>query len=81
MDRPAAYPPGIMDTIRHRPAALVDGLRDLAPRYDLILCDVWGVLHNGLTAYAAAADALVRFRRGGGQVVLVSNAPRPGASG
>jgi HAD superfamily hydrolase (TIGR01459 family) len=69
-----------MDTIRHRPAVLVDGLRDLAPRYDLILCDVWGVLHNGLTAYAAAADALMRFRRGGGQVVLVSNAPRPGAS-
>ena len=49
----------------------------LAPRYDVALCDVWGVLHNGLTAHLDAADALVRFRAGGGVVVLVSNAPRP----
>jgi HAD superfamily hydrolase (TIGR01459 family) len=59
---------------------LVEGLAPLADRYDLILCDVWGVLHNGVSAYAKASDALVCFRRKGGQVVLVSNAPRPGAS-
>jgi HAD superfamily hydrolase (TIGR01459 family) len=60
--------------------ALVEGLRPFADRYDLVLCDVWGVLHNGLKAYEAASDALVRFCRQGGQVVLVSNAPRPGAA-
>jgi HAD superfamily hydrolase (TIGR01459 family) len=60
--------------------ALVEGLQPLAGRYDLILCDVWGVLHNGIKAYEAASDALTRFRQGGGQVVLVSNAPRPGAA-
>jgi HAD superfamily hydrolase (TIGR01459 family) len=60
--------------------ALVTGLQSLADRYDLILCDVWGVLHNGVKAYDAASDALTRFRDKGGQVVLVSNAPRPGAS-
>lgn len=60
--------------------ALVEGLQPLADRYDLILCDVWGVLHNGLKAYEAASEALTRFRQGGGQVVLVSNAPRPGAA-
>ena len=60
--------------------ALVEGLQPLADRYDLILCDVWGVLHNGLKAYEAASEALTRFRRRGGQVVLVSNAPRPGAA-
>ncbi len=60
--------------------ALVEGLQPLAGRYDLILCDVWGVLHNGIKAYEAASDALARFRQGGGQVVLVSNAPRPGAA-
>jgi HAD superfamily hydrolase (TIGR01459 family) len=60
--------------------ALVTGLRDLAAGYDLILCDIWGVVHNGLVAYASASDALTRFRAGGGCVVLVSNAPRP-ASG
>ena len=58
----------------------VDGLQPLADRYDLILCDVWGVLHNGVKAYEAASDALTRFRAKGGRVVLVSNAPRPGAS-
>ncbi len=59
--------------------ALVEGLSRLAPRYDLILCDVGGVLHNGLVAFAPASEALTRFRAGGGFVVLVSNAPRPGA--
>jgi HAD superfamily hydrolase (TIGR01459 family) len=63
-----------------RPVALIDGLQSLADRYDLILCDVWGVLHDGLVAFAPASDALTRFRSTGGQVVLVSNAPRPGSS-
>jgi len=58
----------------------VEGLKALADSYDLVLCDVWGVLHNGVKAYEAAGDALTRFRAKGGRVVLVSNAPRPGAS-
>ena len=57
----------------------VSGLSELAADYDLILCDVWGVLHNGLAAYAAAGEALTRARDGGAKVVLVSNAPRPNA--
>lgn len=60
--------------------ALIEGLQPLADRYDLIFCDVWGVLHNGVKAYEAAGDALTRFRAKGGRVVLVSNAPRPGAA-
>lgn len=60
------------------PVTLIDGLQTLADRYDLILCDVWGVLHDGLVAFAPASEALMRFRSKGGQVVLVSNAPRPG---
>jgi HAD superfamily hydrolase (TIGR01459 family) len=60
--------------------AIVDGLSGLAPHYDLIICDVWGVLHNGLAAYPAAGRALTRYREGGGTVILVSNAPRPGLS-
>ena len=58
--------------------ALVPGFASLAPRYDLILCDIWGVLHDGLKAFPDAGAALGRFREGGGRVVLVSNAPRPG---
>jgi HAD superfamily hydrolase (TIGR01459 family) len=49
-------------------------------RYDAVFCDVWGVVHNGRTAYAEAGAALARFRAGGGTVILVSNAPIP-ASG
>ena len=47
-----------------------------ATAYDVVLCDVWGVLHDGIHAHEAAADALTRFRAGGGAVVLVSNAPK-----
>ena len=55
----------------------IDHFSELAPRYDVILCDVWGVVHNGLTAFPQVCDALFRFRRGGGTVVLITNAPRP----
>ena len=48
-----------------------------AARYDAWLCDIWGVLHNGATAYHQAADACAAFRHQGGRVVLLSNAPRP----
>jgi HAD superfamily hydrolase (TIGR01459 family) len=57
--------------------ALTDRFSPLASRYDAVLCDVWGVVHNGVAAYAAAVDALARFRAGGGTVILISNAPRP----
>lgn len=55
----------------------LDGLRDLAPHYDAILSDVWGVLHNGATAHPSAAEALANYRANGGRVVLITNAPRP----
>jgi HAD superfamily hydrolase (TIGR01459 family) len=57
----------------------VAGLSPLAPTYQFLLCDIWGVLHNGMAHFAASADALARFRAGGGKVLLISNAPRPGA--
>ncbi len=47
--------------------------------YDVVLSDVWGVVHNGAVATLEACDALARFRRQGGTVVLITNAPRPGA--
>jgi HAD superfamily hydrolase (TIGR01459 family) len=56
---------------------VVDGLGAIADRYDVVLCDIWGVLHNGKESFRPASDALVAFRRRGGTVVLVSNAPRP----
>jgi HAD superfamily hydrolase (TIGR01459 family) len=58
-----------------RPAA-ISGLSEIAGDYRFILSDVWGVLHNGVRGYEAAADALARFRAQGGRVVLITNAPR-----
>lgn len=56
---------------------LLSGLSVLADKYDALLCDVWGVLHNGREAYPGVAEALGRFRAKGGHVLLLSNAPRP----
>lgn len=58
--------------------ALTEHFSTLAPNYDVILSDVWGVVHNGATAWPEACVALTRFRENGGTVVLISNAPRPG---
>ena len=58
-------------------ARIIGGLSELAARYDGILCDIWGVLHDGERHFPDAADALTRFREGGGTVVLITNAPRP----
>jgi HAD superfamily hydrolase (TIGR01459 family) len=55
------------------------GLAELAGDYDTILCDVWGVIHNGRRAFTEACEALVRFRSEGGQVALITNAPVPEA--
>jgi HAD superfamily hydrolase (TIGR01459 family) len=63
--RPAVPPP-----ILERAGALL-------ARYDVLYCDVWGVLHDGHKAFAEACHALLRFRKGGGTVILVSNAPVP----
>ncbi|WP_181705932.1 TIGR01459 family HAD-type hydrolase [Chthonobacter rhizosphaerae] len=58
----------------------VPGLSALAPRFDGIICDVWGVLHNGVIGYTAAGEALRRYRQEtGNRVVLLTNAPRPAA--
>lgn len=54
-----------------------DGARAFAGRYPVWLCDVWGVVHDGIRAFADACEALTRQRAGGGIVVLVTNGPRP----
>jgi HAD superfamily hydrolase (TIGR01459 family) len=49
----------------------------LAPHYDTLLCDLWGVVHNGRHMFTPAVAALQRFRASGGCVVFITNAPRP----
>ena len=52
-------------------------LSAVAGDYDVLLCDVWGVIHNGRESWPTACEALTRFSKQGGQVVLISNSPRP----
>ncbi len=59
---------------------LVSGLGQIAERYDTVLCDVWGVIHNGRESFPSACEALERFAGQHGPVVLISNAPRPSAA-
>ena len=48
----------------------------LDPKYRLILCDVWGVVHDGVTLYPGAEERLAQWRREGRCVALITNAPR-----
>lgn len=55
---------------------LIPHFSTLAPDYDALLCDVWGVVHNGVHAFRHACDALMRARARGATVVFITNAPR-----
>lgn len=57
-----------------------DHLRDLTTGVDVILSDVWGVIHDGLTGFVPACEALQTFRKQGGTVIMITNAPRPADS-
>lgn len=57
----------------------ISGLSEIADRFGLIFCDVWGVIHNGREAFTEACAALTAFRAQGGAVVMVTNAPVPEA--
>lgn len=56
---------------------LIESLADVSDRYDVLFCDLWGCLHDGLRAHPSAVAALRAFRAGGGVVILMTNSPRP----
>jgi HAD superfamily hydrolase (TIGR01459 family) len=55
----------------------IEHLAEIASAYDALLCDAWGVIHDGVALFDGAADALLNFRRRRGPVVILTNAPRP----
>src|SRR6201987_1592658 len=59
----------------------VERLRDLVAGTDVVLSDIWGVVHNGLESFPEACEALHTYRSQGGTVILITNAPRPADSG
>ena len=58
----------------------VERLRDLVDHTDVVLSDIWGVVHNGLESFPEACEALHTYRSRGGTVILITNAPRPADS-
>ena len=58
----------------------VERLRDLVDGKEVVLSDIWGVVHNGLESFPEACEALHTYRKQGGTVILITNAPRPADS-
>ncbi len=58
---------------------IIQSLDDIGVRYEVLFCDLWGCLHDGVRVFPDAVAALERFRDRGGQVVLLTNSPRPAA--
>ena len=61
------------------PIPILGGLAEIASDRKAWLCDIWGVLHDGLKPFPAAIEACRAFIRQGGEVVLISNSPRTSA--
>jgi len=59
---------------------IVNHLAEISDRYDALFVDLWGCIHNGLTPFADAVAAMQTYRKTGGKVVFVTNAPRHRAS-
>ncbi len=59
---------------------ILDGVSSVASRYDAMILDLWGLVHDGVSPYPGVPDCLARLRDGGTRVLLLSNAPRPSAT-
>lgn len=59
---------------------IITSIAPIATKTRAWFVDIWGVMHNGVAPFASAVDACIAYRRQGGIVVLLSNAPRPNAS-
>ena len=55
---------------------IIQSFSDISANYDAAYVDLWGCVHNGITAFPEAVAALQGFRARGGKVILVTNAPR-----
>lgn len=56
---------------------IISSVSQIAGSYEAWLCDIWGVMHNGVRPFARAAQACERYRETGGTIVLLTNSPRP----
>jgi HAD superfamily hydrolase (TIGR01459 family) len=66
-----------MTSLGARNPPILESVAELASASEAWICDIWGVIHNGVAAHQSAVDACLQFRARGGVVVLMTNAPRP----
>ena len=59
---------------------LINSFSEISNKYTVVICDLWGCLHNGIKSFPKALSALEDFKDSNGKVVLVTNAPRPVAN-
>jgi len=59
---------------------LIQGLSEIADRFDHVLLDQWGVLHHGEAVPAGARDTLAALRRAGKRVLVLSNSGKRAAA-
>ncbi|QQA43277.1 TIGR01459 family HAD-type hydrolase [Pelagovum pacificum] len=55
---------------------IINSFAEISDQYDVAFVDLWGCMHNGIHAFPAAVEAMTEYRKAGGKVVLVTNAPR-----
>ena len=58
-------------------AKQINNFSEISADYDAMFCDLWGCLHNGKKSFKPALAMLKKFKRNGGIVILITNAPRP----
>jgi HAD superfamily hydrolase (TIGR01459 family) len=56
---------------------IIASLSEISDNYDVLFCDLWGCVHDGLRPYPDAVEALRAFKAKGGTVLLLTNSPRP----
>ena len=56
---------------------VIANFSEISDKYNAVICDLWGCLHNGVESFPEALTALEKFKASKGKVVLVTNAPRP----
>ena len=56
----------------------INNFSEIFEKYDSIICDIWGVIHNGQELFSSSVDCLYDLKNRGYPIILVSNAPRPG---
>ena len=56
---------------------IISKFNQISTRYKSVFCDLWGCLHNGKESFDDSLKALLSFKKNGGIVILLTNAPRP----